>query len=222
MTLNAKDAPSIGPRTPPLESGTYPGRLVMALDMGLQPQRPWQGKEKPDAHEIMLTWEFVDEFMLDEDGQPQEDKPRWLSESMVLYSLEAEKAKSTKRYNALDPTGDAEGDFTLLLDTPVDITVIQNPSKNGKVYANIAAVSPMRKKRAATCPPLVNEAKAFDLSNPNMEVFHSLPDWIKKKIESNLEFEGSKLETLLNKEEKSKPPKNSDVTQSDEEEETPY
>ena len=30
-----------------------------------------------------------------------------------------------------------------------------------------------------------------------MEVFNKLPDWLKEKIQGNLEFEGSKLQELL-------------------------
>src|SRR5574341_1285327 len=83
-------------KTPPLDPGVYPTRLVQLIDLGLQPQRPYQGKEKPPAHEIMMTYEFVDEFLKDENDEDIEDKPRWYSETLPLYSLEADKAKSTQ------------------------------------------------------------------------------------------------------------------------------
>ena len=51
-----------------IEPGTYPGRLVQLIDFGLQPQRPYMGKDKPPAQEIGLTYELVDEFMKDDDG----------------------------------------------------------------------------------------------------------------------------------------------------------
>ena len=106
MALNAKTASSGGGMNiEPLEPGTYPARLVQVVDLGVQAQRPYQGKEKDPVQEILLTYEFVDEFLKDEDGNEETDKPRWLSESMPLFNLSSERAKSTLRYNALDPCG---------------------------------------------------------------------------------------------------------------------
>ena len=219
MSLNAKDAPGTVSRTPPLGQGTYPARLVLVVDLGMQPQRPYKGQDKPPANKILLTYEFVDEFMLDEDGQEMADKPRWLSEEMVLYNLEAEKAKSTLRYNVFDPNNIHKGDFGNLVNTPCNITVVHNPkSSGGGVWENIAGVSEMRIKDMKKCPPLVNDPLVLDLDEPDMNVFEALPNWIKKKIVSNLEFKGSKLEGLLKEEQVPFP----DTELSSEAVETPY
>ena len=77
-----------------LEPGTYPVRVVQIIDLGVQPQRPFKGEQKPPVHQIQLTYEFVDEFLKDEDGNELEDKPRWLSESFPLYNLSSDRAKS--------------------------------------------------------------------------------------------------------------------------------
>jgi hypothetical protein len=44
---------------------------------------------------------------------------------------------------------------------------------------------------------LVNPTVVFDSSNPNVEVFQRLPDFLKEKIKANLEFQNSKLDRLL-------------------------
>jgi len=183
-----------------LEAGVYPGRLVQVIDLGMQEQRDWQGEAKGPKYELMATYEFSDEFMKDEDGEDILDKPRWLSETFPFFNLGAEKAKSTLRYNALDPNGDKKGDWSKLLSTPVNITVIVNAGKGkntGKFYENIAGISPMRAKDVDKCPPLVNPTKVFDLGNPDLDVFKALPEWIRDKIMNNLEFNGSSLATLL-------------------------
>lgn len=79
MGLNAKKAAGGSDRVAQevLEPGVYPARLVQLIDLGVQPQRPFQGKDKPPAQEIMITYEFTDEFLKDEDGNEIEDKPRW-------------------------------------------------------------------------------------------------------------------------------------------------
>lgn len=213
MALNTKKLPSQGNKNrveqPELEAGVYPARVVQILDLGLQAQRPYQGKAKPPAYMISVTYELVDAFMVDEDGNEIEDKPRWVSEEFPIYSLEADMAKSTKRYYALDPDCVFEGDFSKLLDTPCNVTVVIN-KKGDKTYTNVANVSAMRPRDAAKCPELKNEARFFDLDDPNMEVFFGLPQWLQEKISSNLEFKGSKLEELIadgGKEEKEEAPK---------------
>ena len=37
----------------------------------------------------------------------------------------------------------------------------------------------------------------FVTSEPDLEIFNSLPDWMQDKIKDNLEFSGSVLETTL-------------------------
>lgn len=206
MALNAKNKKiaAKGPAQEPLDPGTYPCRVVQVLDLGVQTQKPFDNKPKPPVQEIMITYEFLDEFCLDEDGEIQEDKPRWLSETFPFHSLAADLAKSTKRYKALDPQEVYEGDFTQLVGTPCMVTVVHNPGKGknaDKVFTNIAGVSAMRPKEAAKAPDLVNEPKVFVLDEPDMVVYKSLPEWLQEKIASNLEFEGSALQEALENDE---------------------
>lgn len=199
MALNIKAvAKANSPRVEQknIEPGTYPGRLVQIIDLGLQAQRPYQGKDKPPAQEVMLTYELVDEFMKDEKGNDIPDKPRWVSETLPFYGLHADKAKSTQRYLALDPKQEFEGDFSRTIGTPVNVTIVNNVVGE-KVYDNIATISTMRPRDAASCPELVNTPKVFDADAPDMEVFNSLPEWIQTKIKGNLKYEGSALQKLV-------------------------
>jgi len=202
MGLNAKKVAfsggNNGPKQEAIEAGTYPARVVQVLDLGLQPQRPYKGEEKPPAHEIQLTYEFVDEFCLDEDGKEMEDKPRWLSESMPFRSLESDLAKSTKRYHAIDPDGTFDGDFTLLVGATCMVTITCKPNQKGEDRNYVNSVSFMRPKEAAKCPELVNPPKVFLLDEPDLEVLGSLPKWLQEKIESNLEYAGSALDAAQN------------------------
>jgi hypothetical protein len=181
---------------PNLEPGTYPGRIVQIIDFGLQPQRPYQGQEKKPCQEIGLTYELVDAFMIDDKGQEIEDKPRWVSESLPFYGLEADKAKSTQRYLAADPTNEHQGDFSKLLTFPVNVLIVNN-ARGDKVYDNVAGITAMRGRDAEKCPPLKNPAKMFDLDAPDLDVFKSFPKWIQEKIQGNLNYKGSPLQKLL-------------------------
>jgi hypothetical protein len=187
-------------RPDPLDPGTYPARLVQVLLLGVQPQRPYKGEEKPPKLEIMLTYEFLDEFMKDEDGDDLEDKPRWLSETLPFNNLEADLAKSTKRYYALDPNTEHGGDWSQLVETACMVTVIQNEGQGknaGRFYENIAGVSSMRPKEAAKAPALKNPPKVFDFYEPDMTIFLSLPQWLQDKMKGAVDFGGSALEKAL-------------------------
>jgi hypothetical protein len=199
MALNArkvKSAPKANAQAA-MDAGTYPARLVQVIDFGIQEQRPFKGEAKPPAHEVMWTYEFLDEFCKDEDGEDQEDKPRWLSESFPLYSLEADLAKSTKRYYALDPEEVHEGDHTRLVGSACMVTINQYESK-GVLRNGVSSVAAMRPKEAAKAPELVNPPKVFIIDEPDLEVFKSLPDWMQEKIKEGLEFTGSALDDALN------------------------
>lgn len=202
--LNANKLPQSGGKKmnaqEHIEAGTYPARVVSVLDMGLQPQRPYQGQEKPPKHEIRMTYELVDEFCIDDEGNEMDDKPRWQSEDFPFNSLSADLAKSTKRYLALDPEQKLGGDFTLLVGLPcmVTVTTKAGAGKNaGRTFNNVGGVSGMRPKEAAKCPELVNPSKVFVLDDPDLEVFRSLPEFLQDLIKGNLEYNGSLLQKLL-------------------------
>ena len=192
MALNARKVKNnSGPKAPLIDEGAYPARLQGVVDCGLQPQE-FKGEKKAPANELWTTYELSDEFMPDEDGNPNEEKPRWFSEFIALYNLDTDKAKSTKRYYALDPNEEAEGDWAELIGRPVNVVIVTKGE-----YNNIGGTSAMRPKEAAKLPELVNPPRVFSMDDPDVEVFLSLPNFVQDKIKNGLEFEGSKLDELL-------------------------
>ena len=194
----------------PVDPGVYPSRIVQLIDLGLQAQRPYKGVDKPPANEIMISYELVDEFIVDEKGVAQEDKPRWISETLPVYPIDKDKAKSTQRYLAIDPNAIHKGDFSKILNEPCNVALVHN-KVGDKLYVNVASIAAMRQKDEDKCPPLKNPAKLFDLDSPDVEIFNSLPQWVQDKIKGNLNYNNSKLQAILNnkpipKEEKEAPP----------------
>ena len=202
MALNAKNAPKAGgnfKEENPLEPKMYPARVVQVFDLGLQPQRPFKGKEKDPAHAIQITYELSHEFMLDEDGNPDATKPRWLHEDFPFHNLENDKARSTKRYNAIDPTGSLDGDLTAIVGMPCQVMVTKVPDKKNEGYFKnyVGDVSPAVELDGYVQPELVNPTSVLDLSAPDVAVFNKLPEWLQKKIKANLEYAGSPLAVAL-------------------------
>lgn len=202
MALNAKNykMESKFEAPEPLEVGTYPARVVQVISLGLQKQDPYKGEPKDPKDEIYVTYELADEFMKDEEGNEIEDKPRWLSETFTMNSLDSDLAKSTKRYTALDPDMKYDGDWSQIPGSACMISVVQNKGKGkheGKIFNNISSVQAMRAKEEAKTPKLVNGPKVFDIDEPDMEVFFSLPQFLQDKMKNNLNFGGSALEKAI-------------------------
>jgi len=196
LNLNNCSSGGGGAKQELLEVGTYPARLVQVIDLGIQAQRPYQGQEKPPAHMVSFTYELLDVFMLDEEGNDIEDKPRWISEQFPIYHPSADLAKSTKRVKALDPDNDFDFDLSKLVGQPCMVTTAHKESK-GKTYCNISNVTTMRARDVAKAPQLVNDPVVFSLDEPDMAVFKKLPEWLQTKIKENLEYNGSNLQEAL-------------------------
>lgn len=201
MSLNVKEIKSESKfeRPPALDAGTYPGRVVQLIGLGLQAQDPWKGEAKPPKQELRTVYELADEFLLDEDGKELTDKPRWVDEEFAVNSIESDLAKSTHRYTALDPEMEHDGDFFALIGSPCLITLTKTPSKKekGVYFNNVKSVQSMRAKDAAKAPDLVNPSRVFDMYEPVKDVFLSLPNFVQDKIKKGLDFGGSDLETML-------------------------
>jgi hypothetical protein len=197
------------PRAPNLAPGTYPGRLVQIISLGVQKEHPYKGEEKAPRLRLYTTYEFSDEFLKDEEGKDILDKPRWLSEEFAFMSLRAEAAKSTLRYLALDPLQEHRGDWSQLAGAPAMITVVNEKDNRpdvDRIYDKIASVSTMRVKEAAKAPALVNTPKVFDFDAPDLEVFNALPVWLQDKIKDALNYDGSVLQAMLKEKPKPKAP----------------
>lgn len=181
-----------------IDIGNYPARLVQILDMGSRPVEKWDEVTKsykptgPVMPHIMLSYELGTEFMKDEQGNDVDGKPRWISEEWPLYNLKSDKATTTKRYTVFDPKHVDGGDWVKQAGKACTITIVH--TNKGK--AKIGGVTPPMK--GMVTPELQNPIKVFDLDNPDMEIFGSLPQWVQDKIKGNVNFVGSPLDVKLN------------------------
>lgn len=178
----------------------YPCRVAQVIDLGLHYKEEYDTvnkkyvpvTSKAPVNMLMVTYEFTTEFVKDAEGNDQEDKPRWLSEQFPLYPLDSELATSTKRYNAFDPgAGKFGGDWAKIAGEPCAVTIGLKGNGKAKI-GNVA--KPMK---GMTVEALKNPVKTLDLSEPDLDIFNSLPAWLQDKIKANLEYAGSPLERLL-------------------------
>jgi hypothetical protein len=77
-------------------------------------------------------------------------------------------------------------DITVLIGKACSLNVVHRPSKAGRIYAEIASISPV--PRGATCPDAINTPLVFGYDPFDIAVFNQLPEWLRDKITSSEEF----------------------------------
>lgn len=189
MALKARKASSgtIDNPTP----GTYLARIVGITDLGEQPGYEYQGTDIAPAYQLSFTYELVSSFT-------QDGRPHWVSEDVKNSDFFDPKkglaSKLMKRVYALDPTGSITRDgkeLANLITLPCMVEVKLTQSGYPKV-SNVTGAP-----NGIPVADLANDPFMFDLEEPDLEMFRRFPEFVQKKITSNLGFDGSKLYTLL-------------------------
>jgi hypothetical protein len=170
------------PALPIIEAGTHPLRLCRVYDLGVQ-ESEFKGKKKL-ASEILVGFEILDTFMVDEDGNEDTKKPRMVSRRLKLYKS-ATKGREFDWSRALDPTGKYNGDWAAMArDRVACFGAFIHNEKDGKVYSNLETLTSV--PRNFPVPDGQVEIQIYDLDNPDLEVFEKLPDFIKEIIEKRI------------------------------------
>lgn len=183
---------------PALPAGMYPARLIQVVLLGMQPQS-FQGVAKEPKMSMRLVYELLDEFMVDEEGNETED-PRWVGETITLNPLDNDNANSTKRYYALDPECDFEGDFSKLVGLPVMVNLSKTQGKrdnSDRYFNNVKGLAAPRPKEAEKMPEAKGTPLVWDFYTPDVDVFMSFPMFLREIIQKATDYEGSMLEKLV-------------------------
>lgn len=170
----------------PMESGMYVARCVQMIQIGTITELI-NGEQKT-LHKVRLGFEFPTELKVfkEENGE----QPYFLSKEYTLSFHE----KATLRQHLETWRGkkftDEESkrfDVTKLIGVPCTINVVHKEAKNGgKIYAEIGSISPLMK--GTLCPEPINPIQVLSYDNFDTELFNSLPEFLRKKIESSIEY----------------------------------
>lgn len=189
MSLMASD--SGGGDFKPAPAGVHTGRCYRVIDLGTQTEIYKQTGEKKVARKVLIGWELFNE---DADGNPvlnDDGKPFVI---VGRYTLSLHK-KAKLRADLAAWRGRAFTDEELrgfdvqkLLGAYCLVNVTHNAS-NGKVYANVASLTPLPGKLPKPAP--VNENQFFNVNEPDMDVFEKLSNGLKDKIKQSAEWQKS-------------------------------
>ena len=165
--------------------GVFLARCYKMVDVGTQTITSQFGTK--ESRQIYLYWELLaddegEEVRMD-DGQPfsifNSYKLSMHQKSNLRKHLEAWRGKKFTEEEA------ADFDLSKLLGQACKLQIVHTDSKDGqRTYANIAAIMTSKKK-----PEGVNELVSFSISDPDMEVFNDLPEWLQNKIEESPEWQ---------------------------------
>lgn len=173
------------------EAGTTVGRLIEYIELGKQPQKPYQGKPKPPAEVVIVTFELlhpkknIKEIEVDGEKRKIADRIR-----LTVTKKLGEKARFKKLFNKLQYGRADKAHIAQMLGEPfiLDIYHNQNEDKT-KTYANVekdgeytirAAIKPAdpmdenSKPTPINVPAALSPIKLFIWDIPNKETWDSL------------------------------------------------
>lgn len=171
----------------PMNAGVYVARCVQLIQIGTITENI-NGDEK-SLHKVRFGFEFPNEKKVfrEENGE----QPYFLSKEYTLSMNEKATLRihlSQWRGKAFTEEEAAKFDITKLLGVPGTINVIHKVGKsNGKTYAEIGSISPLMK--GTVCPDAINPIQVLSYDNFDVELFNSLPEFLRKKIESSVEYQ---------------------------------
>lgn len=185
MSINATNTSAARELTP---AGNHIARCYQMIEIGTVNEIIMNKSQI--LRKVRIGWELPMETKEFKEGEGE--RPFSISQEYTLSMHEKSNLrKDLKSWRGKDFTEDEAKSFdiTKLLGIACMINIIHAPSKDGtKVYAKIAGVTPMPK--GVKCPPQFNDTLELSYDNFNEELFNSLPDFIKNKMKTSLEYAG--------------------------------
>lgn len=177
--------------------GSHLARCYRIVDLGTQ-KSEYMGQVKY-LHKVMLGWEI---HGMNEDGTPikmKDGRPFAMFKNYTLsWSEKATLRGDLQSWRGRPFTAEEMRRFDLktVLGAWCMLNVIERQGNDGKMYVNVANVSPvpaMMKQNGLPAP--INKNEMFNLSDPDWEMFETFSDNLKKKIINSPEFERAKAPT---------------------------
>jgi hypothetical protein len=174
--------------TPP---GLHLGRCYRIIDLGTQ-KSEYMGQIKY-LRKIMLGWEIHGQ---DDAGTPlkmKDGRPFAMFKNYTLsWSEKATLRADLQSWRGKPFTAEEMRRFDLktILGAWCMLNVIEAQGNDGKSYVNVKNLTPVPSMiKQAGLPTAVNKNEVFMLDDPDMEMFSSFSDNLKKKIMATPEWE---------------------------------
>ena len=174
--------------------GSHLARCYRIVDLGTQ-KSEYQGQVKY-LHKVMLGWEI---HGVNDDGTPikmKDGRPFAMFKNYTLsWSDKATLRIDLQAWRGRPFTAEEMRRFDLktILGAWCMLNVIERQGNDGKMYVNVANISPVPAMiKQAGLPAAVNKNEMFNLAEPDWVMFETFSDNLKKKIINSPEFEKHK------------------------------
>lgn len=187
MAINATSTPS-APREL-IPAGNYIARCYKMIEIGTVDEVV-RG-EKKTLHKVRIGWELPTELKV---FNPEKgEQPLVIDKEYTLSMYEkANLRKDLKSWRGKDFTDEQaeKFDITTLIGAPCMINIIHKPSSKdpSKIYEEIAGITPLPK--GVPCPEAINRTFVLSYDEFDKELFAMLPDFIKNKMMTSVEYKG--------------------------------
>lgn len=172
-------------------SGMHLARCYRIIDLGTQ-KSEYMGQVKY-LHKIMLGWEIHGS---NDDGTPlkmRDGRPFAIFKNYTLsWSEKATLRGDLQSWRGKPFTQEEMRRFDLktVLNAWCMLNVIERAGKDGNMYVNVSGVTPVPAMiKKGGLPETINKNELFNLTDPDMEMFDTFSDNLKKKIQSSPEWE---------------------------------
>lgn len=190
MSLSAKQGEKTQRPIPPI--GAHPAICYSIVDLGTH-MKAFQGQDPKPTPLMQISWEFpnLPKQTFDEAKGPQ---PLAIhQEYTVSLGDKAKLFKVLQAWRGVNPV-DLEKELPMFVGQPCLINVIHNQDKQNPniKYGNIAGngTGIMRLPQGMQIGQMSNPKMFFNLDQYSHDKFIQLPEWIRKKIQSSLEWSG--------------------------------
>lgn len=172
-------------------SGMHLARCYRIIDLGTQ-KSEYMGQVKY-LHKIMLGWEI---HGTNDDGTPlkmRDGRPFAIFKNYTLsWSEKATLRNDLQSWRGKPFTQEEMRRFDLktVLNAWCMLNVIERAGQDGNMYVNVSGVTPVPAMiKKGGLPEAINKNELFNLTDPDMEMFDTFSDNLKKKIQSSPEWE---------------------------------
>ncbi len=174
-----------------IEAGMYVARCYQMLEIGTNEENILGDTKR--LSKVRIGWELPENLKIfkEENGlQPyviSKEYTQSMNEKANLRKdLESWRGKKWTNAEA------DEFDITKLIGAPCLLNITHKASKKDATvfYEEISSITPLMKGQ--NCPLAVNKPMILEYDNWNEELFHGLPDFIKKKIMTSEEYDQMK------------------------------
>lgn len=169
--------------------GTHIARCIRLIHIGTVPSE-YMG-QAIEQNKIELMFELVDELHVFKEGE--DAKPFVVSREFTLSMGEKSNLRKFVEGVTGKSIGDEESstfDVESLVNKSCLVTIKYKTSKTGNQRAEISSASPLMKGQV--CKDPYNEPKMLTYASWDEGYFESLPDYIKEKIASSVEYRAMK------------------------------